>query len=244
MTAPAAPRLAAVVLAARGGARLAEALAALAWADRRVVLGFDGALLAHAGLPGDVLRVTSPARLAEVDADWLLLLGEEERVRAEDVARLRAAAAAAAPGDVLALRVESGALDLRVRLGRAVGRLGPRTAHLRVQPGFDVELAGARPPHVLDVALVRSRGATLTDAVALVGADAALFAAIAERRRARGRGILWHPLVAGARTLAARGVGRPLGLGRWVLAVLEGYRVVVAYAKLWERRRNRVAVLP
>ena len=29
------------------------------------------------------------------------------------------------------------------------------------------------------------------------------------------------------------------GLTRWVVAVLEGYRVVVAYAKLWERRRDR-----
>ena len=41
------------------------------------------------------------------------------------------------------------------------------------------------------------------------------------------------------RAVRAR-AARPIGVARWVLVVLEGYRVVVAYAKRWERRRDRV----
>jgi hypothetical protein len=127
-----------------------------------------------------------------------------------------------------------------VRLGRAVIRLAPRRTPLVVRPGLEVELArGAHAIRTLDVTIVRSRGATLTEAVELIGAEATTLASLIDRRVDRGRGILWQPLVAGARAVTARGQGR-LGIGRWVLAVLESYRVVVTYAKLWERRRDRV----
>jgi hypothetical protein len=46
---------------------------------------------------------------------------------------------------------------------------------------------------------------------------------------------------AALRAMTARAARPPLGLGRWIVAVFEGYRVVVAYARLWERRRDRVA---
>ena len=243
MTTRPAPSLAAVVLSARGGARLVAALAALDWVDRRVVLAFDDDLVCTVPLPPDVIQVASATRLDELDADWILLLGEEERIAPEDVPRIRDAIASATPGEVLALRVVTVALDLRVRLGRPVPRLAPRGTSLRIGPGFDIVFRCAARARPLDVTIARSRGATLTDAVELAGADAAMFAAIVDRGPGRGRGILWHPVVAAARTFGARAVDGRLGVGRWILAVLEGYRVVVAYAKLWERRRKRVVVL-
>jgi hypothetical protein len=94
----------------------------------------------------------------------------------------------------------------------------------------------------LDVALVRDEGATLGDAVEALGADATALAALAARvgRPVRTAAVCWAPLVAAARALLGRTQSGPLGLGRWVLAVLSGYRVVVGYASLWERRRDRV----
>lgn len=237
-----APTVAAVVLPARGGHRLAEALDAAGWADVRAVLQADP--LRTVDLPAGAVRVSSPRALAEVDADWLVVLGEEERVAPDDVAVLRAAVAAAAPGEVLALPIVTTALDMQVRLARPVVRIAPRGTPLRVRPGFDLEFPGApRLQRTLDVVIVRSRGRTLTDAVELAGADAATFALLVDPKAGgRGRGILWHPLVAGLRTLTARAPGGRLGIGRWVLAVLEAYRVVVAYAMLWERRRDRPVV--
>jgi hypothetical protein len=235
----AAPTLAAVVLPARGGHRLAEALDAARWADVRAVLevGEGGPAIP---LPAGAVRVASP-RLADLAADWLVVLGEEERVALEDVPVLRAAIAAAIPGEVLALPIVTTALDMRIRLARPVVRVARRGTPLRVRPGFDLEFPGAsRRQRTLDVALVRSRGRTLTDAVELAGADAATFAVLVDSQAAgRGHGILWHPIVAALRTLTARAPAGRLGIGRWILAVLEGYRVVVAYAKLWERRRDR-----
>jgi hypothetical protein len=247
MTTRPAPTLAAVVLPSRGGARLTETLVALRWVDRRVVLAFDDDLLGPAPLPPDVLQVrgaTALDQLDHLDTDWILLLTEEERIAPEDAPRIRDAIAAAVPGEVLALRVVTAALDLHLRLGRGVPRVAPRGTPIRIRPGFDVGfLCAVHAERTLDVDIVRSRGTTLTDAVELAAADAAMLAAIGDRRVGRGRGILWHPLVAAGRTMAARAVDGRLGGGRWILAVLEGYRVVVAYAKLWELRRNRAVVL-
>jgi hypothetical protein len=130
----------------------------------------------HGPLPPDVVQVASATRLDELDTDWILLLGEEERIAPEDVPRIRDAIASATPGEVLALGVVTVALDLRVRLGRPVPRLAPRGTSLRIGPGFDVVFLCAARARPLDVTIARSRGATLTDAVELAGADAAMFA--------------------------------------------------------------------
>src|SRR5262249_46680592 len=123
-------------------------------------------------------------------------------------------------------------------------RLGPRRSPLVLRAGLDVELArGGARVRPLDVTLVRSRGATLTDAVELAGAEGAALASLVDARAGWGAGIFWQPIRAGVRALRGRGLGGPLGVGRWVLAVLESYRIVVAYAKLWERRRDRPLVM-
>jgi hypothetical protein len=229
-------RIAALVLPARGGVHLARALAALDWANERAVLAVDGAVL---DLPPGVASVDDPSRLPAASG-WVLVLAEEERLEPAGGDALRTALATAAPDQMLAFPCITTALGMRARLGRAVVRLAPRRTPLVVRPGLDVELArSAHPVRTLDVAIVRSRGATLTEAVEILGAEATTLASLVDQRVGRGRGILWQPLVAGARALTARAEGR-LGVGRWVLAVLESYRVVVTYAKLWERRRDRV----
>jgi hypothetical protein len=234
------PTLAAVVLPARGGAHLARALAALDWADARGVLALDGVDVA---VPGGV-AVVGPHALASTGAAWVLLLAEEERLDPSAPAAIRAALASAGAADAFALPCVTTALDLRARLARRVVRLAPSRARIGMRPDLDVELAGVSVRvRELDVAIVRSRGTTLSDAVDLLAAEAGTLAALIELGVGRGRGIVWQPLVAGTRALTARAAGGPLGLGRWVLAVLEGYRVVAAHAKVWERRRARAVAV-
>ena len=70
--------VAAVVLGARGGARLARALASVGWAGERIVIDPAGRLGA-ATLPPGVRRLESPLDLAgATEARWLLLLREDE----------------------------------------------------------------------------------------------------------------------------------------------------------------------
>jgi hypothetical protein len=233
---PSSSRIAAVVLPARGGTHLARSLESLAWADERAVVALGSAAL---DLPAGIRTIDDPTRMQTTSA-WVLLLTEDERLEPGGGDGLRAALATAAGDEVFALACVVTALDLRVRLGGAVARLAPRGTPLVVRPGLDVEFArGSHPIRPLDVAIVRSRGTTLDDAVELLGAEATTLASLVDRSVGQGRGILWQPLVAATRTLTGRAQGR-LGLGRFVLAVLEGYRVVVAYAKLWERRREQV----
>ena len=164
------PRLAVVVVAARGGDRLARTLASAAWADELAVLAFGG--------PADpvaaaVRLLRDPTEIGELAAPWVLLLGEGDTV---------------------------------------------------------------------DVEIRRSWGDTLTDAVGVLDAEATVLAALVEPV-GRSRRVVGRSGMALARALAARRVDAGPGLGRWILAVLEAYRVIVVYAKLWERRRNRTVVL-
>ncbi len=232
-----AARITALVVPERGGDHLARALAALDWADERAVLTVDAPT---PDLPADVVRVADPSRLDARADHWVLLLAEAERLEPADGAALRAACATAAGDAVFALPCILTLLDVRVRLMRPVARLAPRRAALVVRRGLELELGnGTRPAAQLDVAIVRMRGATLGEAMEQLGAETTTLAAIVDGRLRSGRGILWHPLVAGLRAVRAR-AARPIGVARWVLVVLEGYRVVVAYAKRWERRRDRV----
>ena len=237
----ASPTIGVVVLPARGARRLADALAALDWAEARAVLllGVDPALARD--LPPGIVRVHTLDDIGRLGADWILLLAEEERVTAEGVRAIRAAVAATSDAPTFALSLVTTALDIQMRPRRSIARLAPRGTPVRLAPGLSVEFATAgRRVQSLEAPIERSRGATLNDAVELLGAEADGLAALAEPTVAPGWGVLWQPIVAAARALAAS--GDRLRLGRWIIAVLEGYRVVVVYAKLWERRRARVTV--
>src|SRR5216684_1057833 len=225
--------VAAVVLASRGGARLASALDGVAWAGERIVLDPTGRLGAEP-LPDGVRWADEPAEAAR--AAWLLLVEEHEAVRPSLVAAI--ASALEAPG-ARAYRIaqEVIAFGTTLRLRHAPVRLARRDGvRLRLRTGLTPELAagGGRAPR-LPERLVTNAMPTLAAAVDELDAQAATLAALLHARHVRPRA--WHlvvpPLAASARALLAGGPAGGLW-GRWTLAVLGGYRALVAYAKLWE----------
>ena len=232
----AAADVAAMVLGANGGARLARALGSVAWAGERVVIDPAGRIDA-ATLPPTVRRLESVLDLADAtDARWLLLLGEDEVAAPE----LAAAIVDATTSGAAAYRIGR-ALELRgvtLRLPRAPIRLARRdTARLHVGAGASLAL-GAPGAQVGRVAsrLVVEEAASLEEAVEALDADAAALAALLDALGGRPRfwALAVAPLAAAVPVLAAR--GGPVGWGRWIAAVLAGYRAFVVQAKLWERR--------
>src|SRR6266403_2178928 len=232
--------VAAVVLASRGGACLASALDGVAWAGERIVLDPAGRLGAEP-LPDGVRWAEEPAEAAR--AAWLLLVEEHEAVRPSLVAAI--ASGLEAPG-ARAYRIaqEVIAFGTTLRLRHAPVRLARRDGvRLRLRTGLTPELAagGGRAPR-LPERLVKNAVPTLAAAVDELDAQATTLAALLHARRVRPRA--WHlvvpPLAASGRALVARG---PAGgfWGRWTLAVLGGYRALVAHAQLWELRREEAA---
>jgi len=231
--------VAAVVLASRGGARLARALDSVAWAGERIVLDPSGRLDTEP-LPSDVLRGADPAAAS---TPWVLLLEEHETVRSPlAVAVAGAVEAATAPAYRIAQEVA--AFGTTIRLRGAPVRLARRAgARLRLRAGLTPELAtdGGRAPRLAE-RLLTDGAPTLAAAVDELDGQATALAALLHASRVRPR--LLHlvvpPLVAAGRALLARGAVAEFR-GRWTLAVFGGYRALVAYAKLWEMRREEAA---
>jgi hypothetical protein len=239
-------RLGAVVIAARGGRHLEDALERAGWADERVVAD-PADVVPPASLPAGVRRVVDPAVVGQmVTADWLVLLREEDHVDPAAVAAARRALAAAADDDVFALplRVRALTLDLAPRRPRVM--IARRGTPLAIVSGLAIgfPVAGRRL-RTIAATIQEERGASLSEALELLGADADVVAAVADRlgHPPLGYGVGWRAAGALVRTLTARSPGARLGLGRWALAVLDAYRVVVTHAKLWERRRQHAVEL-
>jgi hypothetical protein len=234
------PAVAAIVLASRGGARLARALDAVAWAGERLVLDPAGRL-ATATLPDGVAVASDP--IASAKAPWVLVLEERETVPVGLAAEI--ADAIAAP-DVVAYRVaqETRGFDLALRLRHASVRLA-RRAGARIEVldalGLEIRPAAGRIGH-LSAALVADSADSIAGVVDDLDADAAAYAALlrAGDVRPRLRHLACTPLGPAGRTLVARG-GWRRPAARWMLAVFDGYRVATAYAKLWELRRAEAA---
>jgi hypothetical protein len=232
--------VAAVVLGSRGGARLARALESVAWARERVVLD-PGRRLAAEPLPAGVVRVPGAELPATLAAPWLLLVDEGERVPA-DLAREIASATTAGAPSAWRIPAELAALGVRVRPRGAAVRLARRPGvRLRFAPGLHAEVEGPAPSGRLPIALERAGPPTLAEAVAELDADAATLAALLHARAVRPRlhHLVLPPLAATLRHLRLRGDGA--WWARWAVAVLAGYRALVAYAKLWELREREGA---
>jgi hypothetical protein len=240
------PQVAAVVVGAQGGARLARALAGVAWAGERIVLDPAGRLGAER-LPEGVRRATGTTSLTGLTtAPWLLLLAEDEVPR--PVLAAHAAAVAADDGATAAYRLgrEMHAYGTYLRLSGRPVRLARRTG-AELQVGASLDLALATPPGRIGQvpgALVIEQPSSIGAVVEELNADGTALAAVLHARGVRPR---IHRLVLAPFTVAARvlfGPARPrIGWERWVLAVAAGYRVVVTYAKLWELRRDRTPFL-
>jgi hypothetical protein len=232
-----APTLGVLIVPARGGSDLDAALAAAEWADVRAVLAVTPA--PPPTVP-DVTTFTEPGDVASLGATWVLVLFEHERLVPDAVEDVRAAIAAASPETVFALPVMTSLLDMDVRLRRSLVRLAPRGTPLTIGGGLSLAFAPRGTTRELDVTIFRARGATLDRAVALMGAEAGALAGLVDRLGGP-RGVVRESVRAALRATTARAARPPLRLGRWIVAVFEGYRVVLAYARLWERRRDRMA---
>jgi hypothetical protein len=226
----------ALVLAGRGGPRLARTLESIDWVRDRVVWDMTGRLPPGV-LPPGVRHIVGPPHDVESEG-WILLLREGEL-----------ASAALAPAIAGPIAASGGACRLPIELRAFGARLRPRYAPLRLArsrgarvvcgPGLVPELATAdRQRRRLDVPLVVAGAGSLAEAVDDLEADAATLAVLLRRdgRRARVHHLWLPPLTACLRVLLARGEGRTPWT-RWVIAVLAGYTSMVAWAKRWEQMR-------
>jgi hypothetical protein len=226
--------VAAVVLASRGGPRLARALASVAWAEERIILDPAGRLRDEPL----AVRIADDRVPEDGRAPWLLLLEEREAVPPELVAAIREAIGAA---DLDGYRIGqelSGFGTTFVLRGAPLRLARRRGTRLRVGPlGVELDPPSGRIGR-LRLPLVVATAPLLATVVEELDADATVLAALLHARGVRPglRHLAVSPLVPGARTLAARGQGRARG-ARWALTVVGAYRTAVAYAKLWERRR-------
>jgi hypothetical protein len=228
--------VATVVLASRCGARLAASLEGAV--GERLVL--DPAGKATSALPGGVRCARTLGELSTgTAAPWLLLLHEGERASrelagaVEDVTTRPSADAYRVPLEVRAFGTRLHVRGAPVRLARR------ELARVRVRPGLVVEFVPGRAPQRLAQHITFEAVSSLTDAVADIDAEASTLAALLLEGGIRPtlRRMMLAPLVAGGRMATSRAAAR-LGWGRWVLAVLAGYRTVAAYAKLWELRAS------
>jgi len=245
MSAACVPGVAVVVLAGRGGARLARALASVEWAEERVVLDPAGRLDAEP-LPPGVRRERGAEAAAAVSAPWLLFVQEDEVAPAALGAAV--AAVVGAPSARAAYRVplEMRAFGAALRPWRAPVRLARRPdVRLVLRPGLAVELRSPRGrPGRLAVPLLAGGASSLAEALDDLEADGAALAAMLRDRAVApqlGR-LALAPLAAAGRVLFARGVaGAPRA--RWFVTVFAGYRTMVAYAKLWELGQDEASGL-
>ena len=230
--------VAAVVLAAMGGARLERSLASVAWARERVVLD-PSARVDGRELPAGVRYVARPAPLIDLgSADWLLLVLEGEVVSAPLADGLAAIRVDAAEARAFAVPVEMHAIGTRWTPRPAV-RLAPRTAATLVVRDGRPELAaeGTALP-LAEASIVVEAPPSLEAAVQALDAESAAVAALLHRGglRVKVRQLLLPPLATVTRVLLARG-GSTRPWARWVAAVFAGYRTLLVPAKVWELRQ-------
>jgi hypothetical protein len=220
----------ALVVAHRGGAALARTLASVDWMARHYVVD-PGGVLSPGAWPPNAGHWAAPA-----SSGWVLLLSEGEIVSEGFAAALETIEGTGAAAYRLAVecRAFGGVIRLRSRPVR-LRRLAPY--EIRVTLGGELAFAGGgRSPVLAAAAVARHLPPLPGDAVDVLNAEASMLAALAAARGVRPRfGRLIASGAAGAaRVLFGAGCGR-LGWGRWIAAVLAGYRALLAEAKLWER---------
>jgi hypothetical protein len=231
----------AIVVATRGGTRLSEALASVAWAAELAVLDPVGDVAASA-LPTGVRLASDVAGATDLgEAPWLLLLAEDEVAAPE----LRTAAAAAVAGVPTAWCpvIEIETLGIRFVRRRAPVRLAPRAgARVALDRTLELALVTSAPVRRLAAAVRAERGVSVSAAVDALAPESRARAALLAHLGVRPgvAAIAGAPLLALARVLRMHAVA-PAGLARWVAAVLAGYRVVLSHARLWEWRATQPA---
>lgn len=236
------PGVAVVTLATSGADALARTTASVRWARERVVLDPTGRLRAQA-VPGDVDRVVGAGDLsAAAGAEWVLLLREGETVPAPLAAEIQTAIAGVEPAPAY-------------RIGFSVALFGavlcPRGAAVRLVRRPLARLGVDRGLGITAGTLSAGSGAlahpierppldTLATVLGRIDAEATLLASLMEAAGSERRSVhlIAAPFAVAWRTFTGRAHTR-LGWARWIGAVVEGYALQVACAKLWERRNLR-----
>jgi hypothetical protein len=235
----------AVVLGSRGGGRLERALASIAWAGERIVLDPANRLAAEA-LPAGVRRERGPRPEDVTSAPWLLLLDEDETAPPALATAVAEAIRGETPLASYRIGQEVHALGTRLRPRRDAVRLARRDGtRLALGRGLTPALSATGTPGQLAGVLEKEGAGSLGEAVDDLDAYASVLAALLDDAGARPgiRASVIAFLAAGGRMLSARGTTtRPWS--RWSLALLAGYRAMVAYAKLWELRWTRGVAAP
>jgi len=222
----------AIVLATRGGARLTDALASVAWAAERIVADPADRIDGQA-LPAGVVRARDGVAVAT--RSWLLLLRADETVSDELAATIRAATDAAAYRLGQAVVAGGATFHLRGAPIRLARRAGTR---LVAGGALGVELAvEAGPVRRLAGHLVMHAAPSLAVAVDELDAESATRAALLRAAGVRPRlaHLLVAPVAPATRALFARGSGAEPWT-RWTLGVFAGFVAIATYAKLWELR--------
>lgn len=224
--------LTALVVATRGGAALAETLASLAWVTRRCVVDPAG-VLAGAAWP-DAAEPWTPGSVS----GWVLLLVEGERATEALAASVGRAVRESAGAYRLPVAYEAFGTSLRLA-GGAVRLVRGVRHDVHVRLGGEIGLESSAPVRSLASAPVVRRLPSLPrEAVDALNAEAGALAALAAARGMNARALRLPAagVVGAARVLLGR-AREPLGWGRWITAVLAGYRALLAEAKLWEREQ-------
>ena len=228
----------AVVFGSRGGARLARALAGVDWAEERIVLDPADRLRDEA-LPAGVRRVVVEAALLP-GQPWVLLLGEDDVAAPALAGAVGTALAAADPPPAFRLPQEVAGFGGVLRLRRAPVRLAragtPLAAPRAVGPELD---PGRHPCGRLPVGIRTCVAVSLAGLIDDLEADAAALAALWRARRVPVRmcQLVGPPFAVAGRVLLAPAVARARW-ARWSLAVIAGFSLMVARAKLWELTRT------
>jgi hypothetical protein len=188
-------------------------------------------------MPPDVRCVRGAADLGRGGAPWVLLVREDETVSEALVDAVAQAVTAPTGPTAYRVRREVEGFGARLRLGLAPVRLALRAeTRFRLRTDLSPELAGGSgEPGVLEPRLVIGGAVSLASAVEDLEADGAALAALlrAGAVAPSACAAVVAAAIAAARLVCARGTTtRPFS--RWILAVLAGYRALVAYAKLWE----------
>jgi hypothetical protein len=231
----------AVVVAARGGERLAATLDTVAWAAERLVLDPAGRV---GSVPAGTRRSTTVLLAQAVTTGWLVLLREGERAEPGMAAAVTAATGDGGGPAAYRVRHELVSLGLRLCLPepvRVARREGARLAVGR-HGGLVLRTSESRPGR-LAAAVTVGAAASLAGMVTDMDADGSVVAAVLAAGTVQagiGRTML-AALCAGVRVLGARRVpaDEPMagrwGGARWCSAALAGYAALLAHAKVWER---------
>jgi hypothetical protein len=167
---------------------------------------------------------------------WVLLLAEGEVVSPTFAAAVETARQGKAEAYRVAVECHAFGGVIRLR-GRPV-RLGRNKRYaIRVSLGGEFGFAvGGEAPVLAEAVVARHLPPLPGEAVDALNAEATALAALAAADGVRPRlgRLLSSGLAGTARVLFGKGRGR-LGWGRWITAVLAGYRGLLAEAKLWER---------